>query len=238
MPFTSDKRSAYEALLQKAVDSRLSEVSRRGLLRNAAVAGGGLAAMSTVGFAVAQDSTPVSGDVATPAGDSPFETDADVLNFALTLEHLESAFYRDGLAEFDEAAITDLGFQTSVYENLTEIAAHEAAHVETLTSVVTDLGGEPVEEGTYDFGYTDAASFLAVAQALEDTGVGAYNGAAQYLIDNDELLTAALTIHAVEARHAAYLALLNEASPFPDAVNPFLTVEETLEIAGPFIVED
>jgi hypothetical protein len=245
MSITSDKRSAYEALLQKAVESRLSEVTRRGLLRNAAVAGGGLAAMGTVGFAVAQDSTP-EGNLATPtdeggatpAADSPFETDADVLNFALTLEHLESAFYRDGLAEIGEEGITGLGFQTSVFENLNEIAAHEAAHVETLTAVVTDLGGEPVEEGTYDFGYTDAASFLAVAQALEDTGVGAYNGAAQYLIENDELLTAALTIHAVEARHAAYLALLNEASPFPDAVNPFLTVEETLEIAGPFIVED
>lgn len=238
MPITSEKRSAYEALLQRALNARLSEVSRRGLLRNAAVAGGGLAAMGTLGFAAAQDSTPVAGEVATPAGDSPFETDADVLNFALTLEHLESAFYRDGLAEFGEAGITDLGFQASVFANLSEIAAHEAAHVEVLTGVVTDLGGTPVEEATYDFGYTDAASFLAVAQALEDTGVGAYNGAAQYLIDNDDLLTAALTIHAVEARHASYLALLNEAVPFPDAVNPFLTVEETLEIATPFIVAE
>ena len=235
MPITSEKRSAYEALLQKAIDTRLSEISRRGLLRNAAVAGGGLAAMGTLGFASAQDSTPAAD--ATPSGDSPFETDADVLNFALTLEHLESAFYRDGLAEIGEAGITDLGFQVSVFENLTVIAEHEAAHVETLTGVVTDLGGTPVEEAEYDFGYTDAAGFLAVAQALEDTGVGAYNGAAQYLIENDDLLTAALTIHAVEARHASYLALLNEVSPFPDAVNPFLTVDEVLKIATPFFVE-
>lgn len=243
MPISSEKQAAYEALLQKAIDSRLSEVSRRGLLRNAAITGGGLAAMGTVGFAAAQDSTPevdgtpVEAD-ATPEGDSPFENEADVINFALTLEHLESAFYRDGLAEFGEEGITGLGFQASVFENLSEIAAHEAAHVEVLTGVVTELGGTPVEEGEYDFGYTDAASFLTVAQALEDTGVGAYQGAAQYLIDNDELLTAALTIHGVEARHASYLALLNETVPFPDAVNPSLTPDEVLEIVDPIIVDE
>ena len=90
-------------------------------------------------------------------------------------------------------------------------------------------------EGTYDFGYSDAAGFLQVAMALEDTGVAAYQGAAQYLIDEDELLTAALTIHGVEARHASYLALLNGAVPFPEAFNPTLTPDEVLEIATPFI---
>ncbi|MBA3380034.1 MAG: ferritin-like domain-containing protein, partial [Chloroflexia bacterium] len=98
------------------------------------------------------------------------------------------------------------------------------------------LGGEPVAEAQYDFGYTDAAGFLQVAQALEDTGVSAYTGAAQFLIEEDELLTAALTIHGVEARHAAYIALINAVSPFPEAYNPALTPAEVLEIAGPFIV--
>jgi len=82
---------------------------------------------------------------------------------------------------------------------------------------------------------TDLAGFVGVATALENTGVGAYQGAAQFLIDEDELLTAALTIHGVEARHAAYLNGLTGASPFPDAVNPTLTPEEVLAAAGPFI---
>ena len=109
-------------------------------------------------------------------------------------------------------------------------------HVDTLTSVITDLGGEPVAEAEYEFGYADLVGFVGVAQALENTGVSAYQGAAQFLIDEDELLTAALTIHGVEARHASYLNGLNGASPFPDAVNPTLTPDEVLAIAGPFIV--
>ena len=162
-----------------------------------------------------------------------------VLNYALTLEHLEHAFYRDGLASFTLAQFTDLGFQPSVVDYLTQIGNDEAAHVETLTSVITSLGGTPVAEGTYDISaaIADPAAFLATAMALENTGVSAYTGAAQYLISNDDLLTAALTIHGVEARHAAYLNILNEENPFPDAFDAPLTPAEVVEIAGPFIVQ-
>ena len=71
----------------------------------------------------------------------------------------------------------------------------------------------PVERATYDFGVTDAASFLATAMTLENVGVAAYDGAGQF-IQNADLLTAAGSIVAVEARHAAYLNLVNLESPF------------------------
>ncbi len=160
------------------------------------------------------------------------------LNYALTLEHLENTFYATGLETFTSADIEALGFTPDVVTYIAEIGAHEAAHVETLTAVITDLGGEPVEQGEYDFGdaLTDPAVFIATAAALENTGVSAYTGAAQYLIDNDDLLTAALTIHGVEARHAAYLNILNGENPFPEAFDPPLTPAEVLEIAGPFVV--
>jgi bacterioferritin (cytochrome b1) len=227
------KQQTFETMIQTALDSRLHAMSRRNLFRTAAIAGGSVAAIGTIGFAAAQDSTPsdqMSGDAV------PFETAVDVLNYALTLEHLEAAFYRDGLAEFGVDAFTSWGYDASVYDKLSAIAAHEADHVTTLTSVITDLGGEPVAESTYDFGYTDAQEFLMVAQALEDTGVSAYQGAAQYAAADDGLLTAALTIHGVEARHAAYIAVLNGGNPFPEAFNPTLTPDEVLTIATPFIV--
>jgi len=214
-------------------------VTRRGLLHGSGkLAGGGALALALGGTATrrmvaAQDGTPVVLGGATPA---PFANETEVLNYALTLEHLESAFYRDGLAQFVAQDFIDLGFQASVLDYLVEIGAHEAAHVVTLTDVITSLGGTPVAEAAYDFGYTDLTGFLGVAGALENTGVAAYTGAAQYLIDNDELLTAALTIHGVEARHAAYLNVVNGTSPFPDAVDAPLTPDEVLEIAGPFIV--
>ncbi len=164
-----------------------------------------------------------------------FDEPTGVLNYALTLEHLEAAFYRDGLEEFGEEDFEEAGLGPA-RPFLEQIRDHEIEHVETLTDVIGQLGGEPVEEAEYDFGYADVAGFLAVAQALENTGVSAYEGAAGFLQENDELLTAALNIHSVEARHAAYLNGLNNASPFPAATDTPLTPDEVLAIAGPFIV--
>jgi hypothetical protein len=223
-------RTNVDNLLPKLLNRPMS---RRKLLINTGVAGGGIAALGVFGSTVAQ----TTGSTPAAQGDAPFASAVDVLNYALTLEHIESAFYRDGLAMIGVEGITGLGFQESVFQSLTEIGEHEAAHVQTLTGVITDLGGEPVAEAMYDFGYTDAAGFVQVALALEDTGVAAYQGAAQYLIEEDALLTAALTIHGVEARHASYLALLNAGNPFPEAVNPSLTPDEVLQIATPFIVQ-
>ena len=165
------------------------------------------------------------------------ETPVDVLNYALTLEHLEHAFYRDGLQEFSADDFTAAGYASNVYEWFGIIRDHEMEHVDTITQVITDLGGEPVAEATYDFGdaYTDPQAFLATAAALENTGVSAYDGAAQFLTDA-ELLTAAGSIVAVEARHASYLNLLTGEIPFPAAFESPLTMDEVLEIAGPFIV--
>ena len=161
--------------------------------------------------------------------------DIAILNYALTLEHLEYAFYRDGLETYDADAFAAEGYASNVFDYFAMIRDDEKAHVDTITQVITDLGGEPVAEAMYDFGYSDLESFIDVAKALENTGVSAYQGAAKDLIGENELLTAALTIHGVEARHAAYLNGLTGESPFPDAFNPTLTPDEVLAIAGPFI---
>ena len=165
---------------------------------------------------------------------SNFTDDLDVFNYALTLEHLENAFYRDGLPLFPDLGTDGFGF--SVNEQLAAIGAHEAAHVATLTDVITQLGGTPVAEGVYNFAdaYASPEAFLQTAAALETTGVSAYDGAGQFISDPG-LLTAAGSIVAVEARHSSDLTLNTGAVPFPMAFETPLTPDEVLEIAGPFI---
>jgi rubrerythrin len=221
-----------EKLVSKIRNADLS--SRRSFLRRSAAAGAGALALAigSSNAALAHDGT-----------DDDFD-DVEVLNFALTLEHLEYAFYRDGLERFDAKDFRKSdalrGFSNrivgDVQPNLEDVRDHEDTHVDTLTSVIESLGGTPVEEACYDFGYDTVSEFLGVAAVLENTGVSAYDGAIS-LIETEELLTAGATIATVEARHASYLNLLNGDSPFPDAFDEPLTPTQVLDAAGGFIVE-
>ncbi len=128
----------------------------------------------------------------------------DVLNYALTLEHLEYRFYETAVNESDVIPAEDI----TVFE---QIRKHEDAHVIFLQTVISDtLGGEPVPEPDFDFTvggmfdpFNNYAQFMALSQAFEDTGVRAYKGQAGAAAPNDAILTAALQIHSVEARHAS-----------------------------------
>ncbi len=161
-------------------------------------------------------------------------SDIDVLNYALTLEHLEYAFYRDGLNKLSRfTAISGDTIERGYFES---IRNHEKTHVDTLTSVIQKLGGTPVGELQYSFPYTTAFSFLKVAALLENTGVSAYDGAVT-LIKDPGLLTAAATIATVEARHASFLNFITGASPFPSAFDTPKSQAEILAAAGGFIVK-
>ncbi|HWV23550.1 MAG TPA: ferritin-like domain-containing protein [Thermomicrobiales bacterium] len=181
----------------------------------------------------AQSSTTIAPALDRMLAQEDFASDVDVLNYALTLEHLENAFYQ-------MAGQYDLGmdpYNNSIDDYVAMIGQHEAAHVDTLTQVITQLGGEPVAPAEYDFGVTDAQSFLTTAATLEGVGVAAYDGAGQYIQDKD-LLTAAGSIVAVEARHAAYLNVVTGVDPFPAATEAPMTRSEVLDAAGPFIVSN
>lgn len=132
----------------------------------------------------------------------------DTLNFALTLEYLEDEFYKAGLAASGLIPAAD-----RVIFN--QIGKHETAHVNFLTVVIRDvLSGTPVAKPRVDYTgskngaraalfpdvFTNYATFKAVAQAFEDTGVRAYKGQAGNLVSNNVVLDAALQIHSVEAR--------------------------------------
>ncbi len=135
----------------------------------------------------------------------------DTLNFALTLEFLESEFYNMGVAQSGLIPMADMAM-------FKQIQQHENAHVAFLKAAITSAGGTPVAKPNFDFSggnakgagtgpyadyKTNYQTFLALSQAFEDTGVRAYKGQAGNLISNNAVLTAALQIHSVEARHAA-----------------------------------
>jgi rubrerythrin len=174
-------------------------------------------------------------------------SDVDVLNYALGLEHLEYAFYRDGLEQFDDQRLENADqviefsqdFRAAIPDHLAAIRDHERQHVEALSGAVDSVGDmeTPVEEASYDFGYDSAGEFLEIAATLENTGVAAYKGAVT-TVSADAVLNPALSIHSVEARHAGYLNLLNGQSPFPQTVDEPMSMSEVQAAIEPFVQED
>ncbi len=151
--------------------------------------------------------------------------DIDIVNYALTLELLETAFYEKG---------ESLGLSSEVKKLASEFGKHEAEHVDALTATVKKLGGKPPAKPTFTFPVKDEESFLKLAVTLEDTGVSAYNGAAPMIKSND-VLAAAGTIVQIEARHAAAIRLVVGEDPSPQAFDKSLEMQEVLDAVKPFI---
>jgi len=146
----------------------------------------------------------------------------DVLNFALTLEHLAFRFY--------ETAVNTPNL-IPAKDKINVIRDHEREHVMFLQETIKQSGGTPISEGKYDFTgkgtypnvLSDYKQLLSVAQAFEDTGVAAYKGQAHNLKKSNEILESALRIHSMEARHAAHIRYVRLVSGFsPAALRPWI----------------
>jgi hypothetical protein len=133
--------------------------------------------------------------------------DAEILNFALTLEYLEADFYTV------KGRQVGLSGQARAYAS--QFGAQESEHVTALTAAIKQLGGTPVKKPTFVFPVNSESSFLALASTLENTGVGAYNGAGPSL-QSKQVLASAGSIVQIEARHAAAIDLLIGKSPTPN----------------------
>ena len=180
--------------LLSGVDPEISDIlvaNRRQFFKGAALKLGALASAPVMLAVASQEAF---------GQDLPQEI-VDVLVFALTLEHIEDAFYRSGLETS--------GLIPDEYVGIfNQIGKHEAAHVALLTGA---LGSAAIERPALDLTaggkYADALSnfetYLTLSQTFEDLGVAAYKGQAGNLISNDGILQTALQIHSVEARHAA-----------------------------------
>jgi rubrerythrin len=188
-----EKADEAMEMLEQTGDTRLDFFKKAGMAGGAAIGGGAL-------LAALAPSTALAG--AFEKGGRPPNAfgpgDIGILNYALTLEYLEAAFYNEAAAN---------GFatgQTAVA--LKRVVEDENIHVEALQAA---LGKKAVKSPTFDFGTTttNEAEFLATAYALENTGVHAYLGQG-FNIANPAYLKVALTIVTIEARHAGVFGLL------------------------------
>jgi len=178
----------------------LAAVEVKGLTREAFLLRGTLAAVAVSGLGAV----------------SPFLSDAfaqsaagdlAILNYALTLEYLESDFYN--------VKAKTVGLSGMAKTLAAEIAKHEADHVTALASAIKSAGGTPAKKPTFKFPVTNQATFLSLASLLENTGVAAYNGQGPKL-QNKTYLGVAGTIVQVEARHAAAINYMIGTSPTPN----------------------
>jgi hypothetical protein len=185
----------------KEGDTRLSFLKKAGLAGGAVVGSGALLGALTPAAAMAK-----SGKGRPPA--SFGKGDVGILNFALTLEYLEAAFYTEASANQKKSKFIKDG-QTQVF--LKTVTVDENAHVAFLKKA---LGSKATAAPKVDFGSTTSkeASFVKTAVALENTGVHAYSGQALNIV-SPAYVAAALSILTIEARHASVAGLLLTGKP-------------------------
>ncbi|MBA2256698.1 MAG: ferritin-like domain-containing protein [Thermoleophilaceae bacterium] len=147
-----------------------------------------------------ETTTSGGGDTTAEDDSAGASKDLDILNYALTLEFLEAKFYQDVLNSDVKPP------SQAIAETITTFGEHEQEHVDAITATIEMMGGTPVEDpnGNFESVLKDAETILATAARVENVGAAAYlNEAAD--IQSPEVLAAALSIHTVEARHAAAL---------------------------------
>ncbi|KAG2356614.1 hypothetical protein BDR07DRAFT_1491709 [Suillus spraguei] len=169
----------------------------------------------------------------TKRDDNSVPTEIQILNFALTLEHLENAFYTQGLQKYTQQDFLNADLPAWARGRWNQIAQHESTHVSFLESVIGDQAVQPC---TYSFPDTDPMSFVTTSFKLETVGVSAYSGAAQFLANSD-YITSSGAILAVEARQSAWInsAVLN-ANPWNTAFDTPLSLNHVWTIASGVVV--
>ena len=153
--------------------------------------------------------------------------DLGIANYALTLEFLETQFYND-------AAESGM-LKGKILELAKSFGADEQEHIDALVAMIKKAGGKPADKPMAKFPLDSEKSILALAATVENLGASAYLGQAGNIQDK-EILAAALSIHSVEARHAAVLNLATKAPVSAGAFAKPATAADVLKSVKPFLV--
>jgi rubrerythrin len=196
------------------------------------VGGGGASAfalfLAACGSSKKSSSTSSSAPPPTQSTGGGAAGDLKIVNYALTLEYLETAFYKD--------VVKSGLFKGKQLDTIKMFGDQESQHVDALTATVKKLGGTPAPKPKTKFPLKDAMSVLKLAATVENLGAAAYLGQAG-AIQNKEVLAAALSIHTVEARHASVLNTLLGKDVEPDgAFAKPAAMADVLSAVKPFIV--
>ncbi|HEY1515854.1 MAG TPA: ferritin-like domain-containing protein [Solirubrobacteraceae bacterium] len=197
-----------------------------GLAAFIAACGSSTSSSSQSQAAASASSTAATGTSTRSSASSMDPSDLAIVNYALTLEYLESQFY---------AKVANSGlFSGKTLSVLKSFGAEEDQHVIALHKVASGLG-TPAAKPMGKFPIHTAAQVAALAGAVENLGAAAYLGQAGN-IKSKEILAAALAIHTIEARHAATLNTLLKKSPTPDgAFAKPMSMAQVLAVVKPFI---
>jgi rubrerythrin len=171
---------------------------------------------------------PAAGNAPSTSGTEQFgKGDLGIANYALTLEYLETEFY----ARAAESGM----LKGKALETAKAFGHNEQEHVDALTALIKKAGGKPAAKPKAKFPLKDEKSILELAATVENLGASAYLGQADKIADK-EILAAALSIHSIEARHAAVLNEVTGKPPSPDAFAKPASAMDVLAAVKPFIV--
>jgi hypothetical protein len=190
---------------------------------------GGSVALAAALAACGNDATTTSSTGGLTSETEQFgKGDVGILNYALTLEYLEAAFYKD--------LIKSGLFKGADLEMMRKFGSEEAEHVSALTAAVKQMGGTPAPAPKTKFALKNKKSALELASTLEGLGAAAYLGQMPN-IQSPSALASALTIHSVEARHASAINSMHGESVAPNgALARPADAETVLKLVEPFIV--
>lgn len=187
---------------------------------------------------LAAASAAIATSVGVSAQDPRVVLDVAVLNYLLRVEYVQAELYREGLLDFTTPArirqFDPYGGQATL-DQLRSLYEQDLSHQDILRALITRLGGTPLGRCTVNFArFAAAQNMMQTSFAIENIGVSAYLGAVP-LLRLPQVQASVAAIAAVEARHSAYIGILNGQSPSPAPADTARSREEVLALLDPYI---